>query len=157
MDQIRILVDRLADADVINSQIGNAREIMSRLDPECFHVSTFVLGNLDSRLLQRPATRLIQLPQPKVLLEASACALPILARKDYKPETVIDGKSGFLAAIDDELLDRLGELIAKPPLRCVMGRAARTHSEQFDWTLITRRWEEIFRTLVAERGSASAQ
>jgi glycosyltransferase involved in cell wall biosynthesis len=361
MDRIRILVDSFADADLINSQMGNAREIMSRLDPDRFHVSTFVLGHPDPRLLQRPATRLIQLPprrqtlkifrefitgphqilfylksapaskmylrlrwkaldrrivigmiesqsdlqneptikqegirlwestvlrsdvlfsnssavqaslqkeyglssavvppgvdtrfftpawdrpanqrlrvlfvgslrpfkgpdllvraaerfpsvdfviigegimadhlkaqikaqhltnvtllgtfkpaalrdqyrqsdiflfpsrwegSPKVLLEASACGLPILARKDYKPETVIDGKSGYLAGSDHELLDRVGELIADPQLRCAMGRAARTHSEHFDWDLIARRWEEIFFKLVAGRGRASAQ
>jgi glycosyltransferase involved in cell wall biosynthesis len=358
MDRIRILVDSLADADLINSQMGNAREIMGRLDPERFHVSTFVLGRPDPGLLQRPATRLIQLPQrrqtltilrefiagrhqilfylksapaakaylrlrwkaldrrivigtiesqsnvrqeptikpetirlweatvlrsdvlfsnsqavqaslkreyglnsevvptgvdtsfftpcwdrpekerlrvlfvgslrpfkgpdlllraagrfpsvdfvivgegimandlaaqvkadrmtnvsligtlqpaalrdqyrqadvflfpsrwegsPKVLLEASACGLPILARSDYKPETVIDGKSGYLAGSDDELLDRLGELIADRQLRRTMGRAARMHSQCFDWDLITRRWEQIFVKLVAERGRA---
>jgi glycosyltransferase involved in cell wall biosynthesis len=358
MDRIRILVDSLADTDLPNSQMGNAREIMSRLDPERFHVSTFVLGPPDPRLLQRPATRLIQLPRrrqtltilrefitgrhqilfylksapasklylslrrkafdrrivigtvesqsnlhdeptikaksirlweatvlrsdvlfsnssdvqaslkkeyglpsevvptgvdtkfftpawdrpanerlrvlfvgslrpfkgpdllvraaglfpsadfviigegimaddlaakvrterltnvsllgtlkpaalrdqyrqsdillfpsrwegsPKVLLEASACGLPILARNDYQPETVLDGKSGYLAGTDDELLDRLGQLIANPQLRCAMGRAARLHSEQFDWDLITRRWQEIFAKLVAQRGRA---
>lgn len=360
MDQIRILVDSLADADLINSQMGNAREIMSRLDPQRFHVSTFALSRPDPRLLQRPATRLIQLPQrrqtlrilrefvtgryqilfylksspaskiylrlrwkaldrrvvigmvesqsnlrheptikaesirlwedtilrsdvlfsnsstvqgslqeeygrnseivptgvdtkfftpawdrqpnqrvrvlfvgslrpfkgpdllmraaarfpsadfvvvgdgimaddlaaqvkvgglvnvvllgslkpadvrdqyrqsdvfffpsrwegsPKVILEASACALPILARKDYKPETVIDEKSGYLAGSDDALLNRLEELIANPQLRFAMGRTARTLSEQFDWDLITRRWEEIF-VRVLQRGGASVR
>lgn len=361
MERIRLLVDSLADADLTNSQMGNAREIMIRLDPERFHISTFVLGRPDPRLVQRPETRLIQLPQrrqtltilrefiagrhhvlfylkaspaaeaylrlrwkaldrrivigtiesqsnvrdeptikpetvrlweatvlrsdvlfsnssavqdslnkeyslssevvptgvdtkfftpawdrpvnqrprvlfvgslrpfkgpdlllraagrfpfvdfvivgegimaedltarvraehltnvsllgtlkaaalreqyrqcdiflfpsrwegsPKVLLEASACGLPILARKDYNPETVIDGKSGYLAGSDDELLNRLGELIADPALRCEMGRAARIHSERFDWDLITHRWEEIFVKLVTERAKASVQ
>lgn len=355
MKPIRILVDSLADADLINSQMGNGREIMSRLDPSRFHVSTFVIGQPDARLMQRPATRLIQLPQrrqtitvlrefilgqhqvlfyvkgspaskaylrlrpkmldkrivigmvesqsdfrneptvtpkgirhwektilrsdilfsnssvvqaslqkeygrgsevvptgvdttfftpswdrpanqrlrvlfvgslrpfkgpqllvraaalfpaidfvivgegvigpdlaaqvqadrlsnvnlvgtlkpaalreqyrhsdlflfpskwegsPKVILEASACGLPILARKDYKPETVIDGETGYLAGSDEELLERMGQLIANPELRCAMGRAARGHSQHFDWSLITRRWEEIFLGLVAER------
>jgi glycosyltransferase involved in cell wall biosynthesis len=361
MNRIHLLVDSLADADLINSQMGNAREIMSRLDPERFHVSTFVVGQPDPRLLQRPATRLIQLPQrlqtitvfreftigrhqivfylkgspaskaylrlrwkaldrriviglvesqtdfqneptitqagirswentilrsdvlvsnsgsvraslqkeygrssevvptgvdgkfftpawerpanqrlrvifvgalrpfkgpqlllraaarfpsvdfaiigegimaddlaaqirterlsnvslpgtfkplalreqyrqsdiflfpsrwegsPKVLLEASACGLPILARNDYKPETVVDGESGYLANNDEELLERLGQLIAHEDLRRAMGQAARAHSERFDWDLITRRWEEVFVKLVAERGRASAQ
>lgn len=358
MNRIRILVDSLADADLINSQMGNAREIMSRLDPERFDVTTFVLGRPDPRLLQRPGTRLIQLPQrrqtltilrefiagshqilfylksapasklylrlrwkaldrrivigmiesqsnlrdeptikpesirlweatvlrsdvlfsnssgvqaslqkeyglssevvptgvdtkfftpawdrpanerlrvlfvgslrpfkapdllvraarlfpsvdfaiigegimaddlaaqvraqrlanvsllgtvqppalrdqyresdiflfpsrwegsPKVLLEASACGLPILARKGYEPETVVDGKSGFLCGNDNELLERLRQIVASPQLRRAMGRAARVHSQKFDWDLITRRWEEILAKLVAERGRA---
>ena len=361
MDPIRILVDSLADADLINSQMGNGREIMSRLDPQRFHVSTFVLGSPDSRLVQRPATRLIPLPprrqtltifrefitgrhrilfylksspaaraylslrwkaldrrivigtvesqsnfhdeptikpesirlweatvlrsdvlfsnsstvraslqreycrdsevvptgvdtkfftpawdrppnqrlrvlfvgslrpfkgpdlvvraaarfpsvdfaiigegmmaddlaarinaerlanvsllgtfkpaalpvqyrrsdiffypsrwegSPKVLLEASACGLPVIARNDYQPETVIDGTSGYLAGDDDELLDRLGLLIANPQLRSAMGRAGRAHSGRFDWDLITRRWEEIFVRLATAPGRASAQ
>jgi glycosyltransferase involved in cell wall biosynthesis len=354
MNHIRILVDSLADADLINSQMGNAREIMCRLDSARFHVSTFVLGDPDSRLLRRPETRLIRLRQrrqtlrlfreftagahhilfylkaspasktylrlrwkaldrrvvigmiesqcdvrneptikaesvhlwentilrsdilfsnscsvqasllkeygrrsdvvptgvdtkfftpawdrppnqrlrvlfvgslrpfkgpqllvraaarfpavdfaiagdgvmyndlaaqirddrlnnvsllgtlkppalrdqyrqsdifffpsrwegsPKVILEASACGVPILARKDYQPETVVDGVSGYLAASDQELLERLEELISNADLRRSMGPAARVHSERFDWDSITRRWEEIFLRIVSE-------
>lgn len=86
-----------------------------------------------------------------MLLEASACGLPLLARKDYKPETVIDAKSGYLAGSDDELLSRLGDLIVNPQLPFAMGRTARAHSECFDWDLITGRWEKIYIKLVAER------
>jgi glycosyltransferase involved in cell wall biosynthesis len=361
MNRIRILVDSLADSDLINSQISNAREIMSRLDPARFHVSTFVLGQPDPRLLERPQTRLIRLPHrlqtltifreflwgrhqilfylkaspaakaylrlrwkaidrrivigmlesqsdsyneptitregtrlwkstilrsdilfsnsrsvqaslqkeygrtsdvvptgvdtkfftpawdrppnrrlrvlfvgslrpfkgpqllvraaacfpavdfaiagdgvmyndlaaqirddrlnnvsllgtlkppalrdqyrqsdiflfpsrwegsPKVILEASACGLPILARRDYQPETVVDGVSGYLAASDEALLERLEELISNAELRRSMGRAARTHSERFDWDSITRQWEEVFVRVAAERGKASAE
>lgn len=360
MNRIRILVDSLADADLINSQMGNAREIMSRLDPARFHVSTFVVGQPDPRLLDRPQTRLIRLrgrlqtvtvlrefligrhkilfylksspasraylrlrwkaldrrivigmvesqsdfyneptvapqsirfwedtilrsdvlfsnsavveaslrkeygrtsdivptgvdtkffvpawdrppnqrlrvlfvgslrpfkgPQllvraaakfpgvdfaiigdglmandlaakvrearlsnvnllgtfkplalreqyrqsdiflfpsqwegsPKVILEASACGLPVLARKDYKPATVIDGESGYLAGSDEELLERLGHLISDADLRRFMGRAARAQSERFDWDGIVRQWEEIFVKLVSEHGRARA-
>ena len=59
---IRILVDSLADDGLINAQMGNAREIICNLNPERFHVSTFVVGNADPRVATRPNTRLIQLP-----------------------------------------------------------------------------------------------
>ncbi len=85
---------------------------------------------------------------PKVILEAAACGLPVIARNDYQPETVVDGQTGFLGSSDDELLERLGELIASADLRCKMGRASRCHSERFDWDVITRRWEDIFEELV---------
>ena len=39
-------MDSFADADLPNAQMGNAREIVSRLDPARFHVSMFVLGSL---------------------------------------------------------------------------------------------------------------
>jgi len=355
MRPIRILVDSFADDDALNAQMTNGRDIMSRLDPARFHVSTFVLGKPDARLLERPATRLIQLPRrrqtfrilaeflfgchdilfyvkpspaarlylalrqkwfdrrivigtvesqsdlrkeptvtpeqvhlwertvlrsdilfsnssaakdslqkeyglpseviptgvdtkfytpacersanarvrvlfvgalrpfkgpqllvraaaqfpnadfvivgdgimapdlerlareqellnvkflrnlppralreeyrqadvflfpsrwegsPKVILEAAACGLPVIARRDYRPETVVDGHTGYLGGSDDELLDRLAQLIASPELRRDMGRASRAHSERFDWGPIVRRWEEIFVEVVSRR------
>jgi glycosyltransferase involved in cell wall biosynthesis len=63
MRQIRILVDSFADAGWPNAQMGNAREIVCRLDPRRFHVSMFVLGTPDPRIAARNNTRLIQLPQ----------------------------------------------------------------------------------------------
>ncbi len=63
MSPIRLLVDSLADEDGFNAQMTSARDIMSRLDPARFHVTTFCVGKPDARLVQRPATRLIQLPQ----------------------------------------------------------------------------------------------
>ena len=87
---------------------------------------------------------------PKVILEASACGLPVIARKDYQPETVVDHATGVLGSSDDELLDHLKNLSGNPHLRRDMGRAARTHSERFEWDLITRRWEEIFLRLAPQ-------
>jgi glycosyltransferase involved in cell wall biosynthesis len=90
---------------------------------------------------------------PKVILEAAACGLPVIARRDYKPETVVNGQTGYLGGSDDDLLDHLGKLIANPELRRDMGRASRAHSERFDWDHITSRWEEIFLRLGPCRGS----
>jgi glycosyltransferase involved in cell wall biosynthesis len=89
---------------------------------------------------------------PKVILEAAACGIPVIARRSYQPETVVDGKTGYLGESDDDLLDRLHELIASSERRLEMGHASRAHSEQFDWDPITRRWEEIFEGLVVRRG-----
>jgi len=88
---------------------------------------------------------------PKVILEAAACGLPIVARTDYQPETVIDGRTGFLGGSDDDLLDGLRKLLANPELRRDMGRASRAHIERFDWAPVTRQWEGIFQRLLSER------
>ena len=73
MQPIRVLIDTFADAGLINAQMGNAREIIYRLDPDIFHVATFVVGHPDIRIAGRKNTRLIQLPQrrqtPKILSE----------------------------------------------------------------------------------------
>ena len=86
---------------------------------------------------------------PKVIMEAAACGLPVIARKDYQPETVVDGETGYLVAGDDELFSRLEELLTCPAQRRDMGQAARAHIAKFDWDRITRQWEKIFLHLAA--------
>src|SRR5512140_2876402 len=63
MTPIRILIDSFADEGLLNAQMGNAREIIYRLDPDQFHVTTFVVGQPDARIASRKNTRLIQLPR----------------------------------------------------------------------------------------------
>ena len=91
---------------------------------------------------------------PKVISEAAACGLPVIARADYRPETVLDGKTGYLGRSSDELLAHLERLISGPDLRRSMSRAARTHIEKFDWDPITRQWEEIFLRLAPHKRAA---
>jgi glycosyltransferase involved in cell wall biosynthesis len=84
---------------------------------------------------------------PRVLMEAAASGLPVIARKDYEPESVIDGKTGFLAATDDELMTRLAQLLADPDLCRRLGRSGRSLMAHFSWDVITRQWETIFMRL----------
>ena len=63
MRPIRVLVDTLADEGLLNAQMGNGREIIRRLDPAQFHVTTFFLGKPDPTIVARENTRLIQLPE----------------------------------------------------------------------------------------------
>jgi glycosyltransferase involved in cell wall biosynthesis len=88
---------------------------------------------------------------PQVLLQAAACGLPCLAMNLYRPEYVVDGHSGFLAADDDELIAKLELLIHKPQLRREMGKAAAAYARRFDWDAITREWEQAFIDVVASR------
>jgi glycosyltransferase involved in cell wall biosynthesis len=87
---------------------------------------------------------------PKVILEAAASGLPVIARNNYEPETVVHEKTGYLVGSDNELFVRLGQLLENPNLRQNLGLAGRKHSEQFDWDIITRRWEEIFLRLSSQ-------
>jgi glycosyltransferase involved in cell wall biosynthesis len=63
MPLVRILVDSLTDQGLTNAQMGNAREIIRRLDPERFHVSVFCGGEPDHGIRQRPNTNFIFLPE----------------------------------------------------------------------------------------------
>jgi glycosyltransferase involved in cell wall biosynthesis len=91
---------------------------------------------------------------PKVILEAAACGLPVIARTDYCPETVVHGKTGYLVGCDDELYTRLEELLSNEDLRQKLGAAGRLHSEKFDWDLITLKWESIFLRLASYKQPA---
>lgn len=96
---------------------------------------------------------------PRVLLEAAASGVPVVARKDYEPESVIDGQTGYLVADDDEMMRRLAQLIANPALRRAFGQSGRAHVARFSWDVITRQWETTFAqlasTLLEIRGSRS--
>jgi glycosyltransferase involved in cell wall biosynthesis len=93
---------------------------------------------------------------PKVLLEAAACGLPVIARNNYQPETVVDGESGYLVGSDAELFGRLEELLVSPEQRRKFGEAGRKHSQKFDWDPIARRWEEVFLDLISRKTAARA-
>jgi glycosyltransferase involved in cell wall biosynthesis len=80
---------------------------------------------------------------PQVLGQANACGIPSVAMKVYRPDYVLDGKTGFLAANDEELAERLGTLILNPDLRRSMGEAAIAHAEQFDWDRIAKQWQGV--------------
>jgi glycosyltransferase involved in cell wall biosynthesis len=88
---------------------------------------------------------------PKVILEAAACGLPVIARSDYSPETILHGTSGYQAASDESIFAHLEELLRSPALREQLGRNGRKLSEKYDWGAITAQWEEAFTHSLAER------
>jgi glycosyltransferase involved in cell wall biosynthesis len=86
---------------------------------------------------------------PRVLLEAAASGVPAIARRDYEAESVIDGQTGYLAADEDEMMNRLGQLLADARLRRAFGECARSHAERFSWDVIAREWETVFEKVAA--------
>jgi D-inositol-3-phosphate glycosyltransferase len=88
---------------------------------------------------------------PQVLGQAAACGLPAIAMNIYRPEYVIDGKTGFLAESDEDLSSKLDALIAQRERRVSMGKAAAIHSQNFDWDQITLQWQEAFEEAVTKR------
>ena len=92
----------------------------------------------------------------KVILEAAACTLPVIARKNYEAETVVDGKTGYLVTSDQELFHRLEALLYSPKLRQEFGVAGREHSKKFDWDVLTGCWQEIFLRLTSQKAKGRA-
>ena len=88
---------------------------------------------------------------PQVLLQAAASGLPAVAMNIYRPEFVVQGKTGFLVDADEGLSEKLDLLIGDSRLRQGMSAAAVTHAQQFDWDSITLQWEQAFEEAVARR------
>jgi glycosyltransferase involved in cell wall biosynthesis len=88
---------------------------------------------------------------PQVLGQAAASGLPAVAMNIYRPEFVLNGKTGFLVESDDELEQKLDLLLSQPALRQSMSPAAVAHSQQFDWDRITLQWQDAFEAAVARR------
>jgi len=90
--------------------------------------------------------------QGVVLLEAQAHGLPVVAtRHGAFPETVRDGRSGFLVPERDvdALVDRLEYLIEHPDTWQAMGRAGRAHVEaHYDQHVLNRRQEALYKALL---------
>jgi glycosyltransferase involved in cell wall biosynthesis len=132
----------------------NCRNLAVEL--KCSNV-TFV-GHLSSQELGKEMRQadIFLLPSileghPQVLGQAAACGLPAIAMNIYRPEFVIDGKTGFLAESDADMARSLDSLINHPELRISMGEAAASHSQQFDWDEIKVQWQEAFQNAIAKR------
>ena len=93
---------------------------------------------------------------PVAILEAQACALPVVATRHAGiPEIVLDGKSGFLVEERDvaALGEKLAQLAESPRLRQSMGNAGRAIvTEKHDIDRLNRDLRRIYDRLVA--GSA---
>ena len=164
--QPQLLLDaatRFPAADFLIAGAGDMwKQLKDRIEGEGLsHVN--LVGRLDAEALrtQYQQADIFLFPSswegsPKVLLEAAACGLPVIARRDYQPETVVDGETGYLAASDDELFFRLEELLSCPDQRRKFGTAGRRHSQRFDWQPITRCWEEVFLGLMAQKAASAA-
>ena len=90
--------------------------------------------------------------QGLVLLEAQAAGLPVIATKvGGIPESVLDGKSGFLVPQRDidSLIERLIYLISHPRIWIELGKAGRTHvKENYDIDILNNRLVEIYERLL---------
>ena len=92
---------------------------------------------------------------PQVLLQAAACGLPSIAINLYRPDSVVNGRTGFLVDSEKEMAERLDLLLDKPALRQSLSVAAFEHSQSFDWDRIAGRWMDVFWHVAAMRRKAS--
>ncbi|WP_036478984.1 glycosyltransferase [Myxosarcina sp. GI1] len=89
---------------------------------------------------------------PIVILEASACSVPVVSTfHSGIPEAVLDGKTGYLVAEKDDiaLAERLNKLLSDRALGEKMGRRGREFiCESFDLRKQTLKLEAIYDSLI---------
>ncbi|HEX6387492.1 MAG TPA: glycosyltransferase family 4 protein [Anaerolineae bacterium] len=114
------------------------------------------LGYLSNMPQQLHQTDIFVLPSyregaPRVLLEAAACGLPVVATDvPGCREMVLDGVTGLLVPPQDSraLARAIIELLQKPELRRQMGQAGRKRVEaEFDIRAITEKYLAVYRNI----------
>jgi len=89
---------------------------------------------------------------PKSVQEASACGLPAIVCGYYETPSVVDGKNGFVVWNDEELFERIRQLVDDPDLAARMGARGADMAKEWDWQRIAPRWEnEIIRIAESAR------
>ena len=82
---------------------------------------------------------------PKVTQEAAACRLPVIVFGFYEAPTVIDGQNGYVVWSEEQLFQRVGQLIQDREAAQVMGMRGAEMAKEWDWDQIAPRWEnQIF-------------
>jgi len=152
--QPHILLDaaaRFPDADFIIAGDGpSGPDLMKRVEREALRNVRFCgMLNADQLRTEYRTADIFLFPSvwegsPKVILEAAACGLPVIARNNYAPETVLHGVTGYQATSDDEIFSFLRRLLENPEHRRDLGRHGTQHSQKYDWDLIAGRWAETF-------------
>ncbi len=81
-----------------------------------------------------------------VFLEAAACGVPVIAGDSGgAPETVIPGKTGYIATESAAIAEHLANLLADPNKAHEMGAAGRSYVEsEFTWQRVVERVREGF-------------
>ena len=80
------------------------------------------------------------------VLEAASFAIPSIAiARCASVETIVHGKTGFLAKNTLEFELYLKKIIEDSPLRIRMGRLAARHAKNFDWKITAESYEKSFK------------
>jgi glycosyltransferase involved in cell wall biosynthesis len=77
----------------------------------------------------------------KVTQEAAASCVPCIIFGNYESPSVIDGHNGYLVWSDDELQQRLGEMLENGSLRKAMGLRGYELAQAWDWDVLAPQWE----------------
>jgi glycosyltransferase involved in cell wall biosynthesis len=94
---------------------------------------------------------------PKVTQEAAACGLPVIIFGFYESPSVEHGRTGYVVWSDEELEQRLVELLGDVGLRRAMSRAGTDMARALDWDLVAPEWERAICDRAGHGGTAEPE
>ncbi|MDP5032261.1 glycosyltransferase family 4 protein [Paraglaciecola sp.] len=83
-----------------------------------------------------------------VMLEAQACGIPVIGgNSGGTPETLIEGITGFIVDcnVPENLAQKVIAMFATPNDLIEMGLNARKHAENYDWLILSKKLEAVFK------------
>ena len=92
---------------------------------------------------------------PKVTQEAAAAGLAQIIFGFYEAPTVVDGVNGFVVWSEEELSDRLAQLIGDPDMVEAMGRAGTRMAQHWSWSIVAPQWEEKIISVLRPNGTTN--
>lgn len=78
---------------------------------------------------------------PKVTQEAAAAGAAQIVFGFYEAPTVVDGENGFAVGSDEELIERLSQLVHDRALARRMGAAGMRMAQDWSWDSVALRWQ----------------
>jgi glycosyltransferase involved in cell wall biosynthesis len=90
---------------------------------------------------------------PGVVMEAAASGKPSIATNEgCTADIVIHGKTGYLAEPfkTEQYYGFLAELIKSRKLRESMGKAARSHIKNFEWSNVVKKYEKLYEEVMKQ-------
>lgn len=77
----------------------------------------------------------------KVAQEATACGVPVVIFGFFQSPAVVNDFNGYVVWNNQELISRVGELIADPVKTRYMGNQGAEMAKDWEWDLVAARWE----------------
>tara|TARA_B100000963_G_scaffold281628_1_gene250161 strand:- start:17831 stop:18916 length:1086 start_codon:yes stop_codon:yes gene_type:complete len=87
---------------------------------------------------------------PKVIVEAMASGLPVIAFKDYLPEAIEHNKNGYIVSNKEEMLNSLEMLINNETLRNQFSISAKERAKEYDWNKIVDKWDSFLTKAISK-------